>query len=97
MNAPARVLFDGAISDESKSGLVDTWERAVHLILQLQTQIRMVKWTMPEQSSKFPMVGKLFDAAYMDIHCTQTFAKRDGVPISTVLSPALIMVGNEDG
>jgi hypothetical protein len=41
--------------------------------------------------------GKLFDAQCMEGHCTQTYVSKDKVPISLVVSPAIMLLGNEDG
>jgi hypothetical protein len=49
---------------------------------------------MPEQ---LPLAGKLFDTACMDGHCTQTYVSKERVPISLVVSPAVMLLGNEDG
>ncbi|TID16584.1 hypothetical protein E6O75_ATG11702 [Venturia nashicola] len=42
------------------------------------------------------MVGKLFGAADMGTHCTQPFAETTYVPISIVVSPALVRAEDKD-
>jgi hypothetical protein len=92
--SPARILLGHERSEESRQTLIDCWERVTHLFTQLQTQLRLVRWTAPDQ---IPLVRKVFDDKMMDGHCTQTYVKKDKVPVSLVVSPALIMFGNEDG
>lgn len=64
------------------------------MFTQLQTQLRMVRWTAPDQA---PLAGHQFDAKLMDGHCTQTYQSKERVPVSLVVSPAVVLLGNEDG
>jgi hypothetical protein len=92
--SPARILFGNDFIEESRENLIDCWERTIHLFTQLQTQLRMVRWTAPDQER---FAGRTFDEAAMEGHCTQAFVKKDGRPVDIAVSPALVLFGNEDG
>jgi len=92
--SPARILFGDDRSEESRLSLIECWERLIHLFTQLQTQLRMVRWTAPDQ---VPLAGHQFDAKLMDGHCTQTYRSKEQAPVSLVVSPAVVLLGNEDG
>jgi hypothetical protein len=92
--SPARVLFGDDLTEESRSSLIDCWERTIHLFTQLQTQLRLIRWTAPDQER---LAGRTFDEAAMEGHCTQAFVNKEGKPVSIAVSPALVLFGNEDG
>lgn len=49
---------------------------------------------MPEHLS---LVGSLFDPKTMEGHCTQTYVDKKNVAVNLVVSPTVMLVGNEDG
>jgi hypothetical protein len=92
--SPARVLFTSDRPNNSTSMLADSWERAARLFTQLQTQLACVQWLGPKELS---LVGQLFDSTYVEAHRSQSFQANEGKSISLVISPCVVLFGNEDG